>query len=103
MVSPENEDEKNKMNGKSSAKVGIAGEKSTPKSEGPTLVDKLYVKLHWKGLPVVAATLIAISDIYISYSQGISTAISALAAEGTMTLALVTYLQMKTGQQKTRP
>jgi hypothetical protein len=64
------------------------------------LKDNFNKLIHWNYFPIIVAVLVALGDVYLSWSQGIGTAISALAAEGTLTLALVTYIQMKSAQQR---
>lgn len=73
--------------------------------EGPTISAKFWdwVHRHRKGITIVLTAVVIGADVYLAYTQGISTLISALAAEGTLTLALVTYLQMELGKQRQRP
>ena len=79
------------------------GEKSPEKTNGPTLRDRFNRLLHWDHFSSVGAGIVASADIYLFFTQGIRTAISALAAEGTLALALVTYIQMKLAQQRYPP
>lgn len=80
--------------------IGInQGEKSPEEVNAPGLKEDIRNKLnklvHWKYFPILVSVLVICADIYLSFSQGIRTGISALAAEGTLALALVTYLQMR--------
>ena len=79
------------------------GEKNPEETKRSTLKDNFNKLIHWNYSPTIVAVLVILGDVYLFWSRGISTGISALAAEGTLTLALVTYIQMKSAQQRYPP
>lgn len=84
--------------------IGIdIGEKSPEVSNQPTLSEKFAFRLssllHWRSFPLLVIIIVALVDILLGLVEGMGIAISALEAEGTLTLALVTYLQMRLSQK----